>query len=124
MIAFVVVVLRLIYVAKFGYRSPLGQPMKYAKVKKVLTVASVISVVIAAVALSADGLVLLAIVFVAGCVVAAHVVKFRNYLRAVMYWSEMKDPNTGEYVYSGNAQERDKTARMFIDADIDSGRLI
>jgi hypothetical protein len=122
-IALLTVVLRLIYIKRFGYRSSLDQPLKYRTVRKAFTVASVISVWVAVVALVADGSIILPIVFVLGCFAAGHVVRFRNYLRAVMYHSEMKD-STGAYVFTGSPQERDKTARLLVDADIDSGRLI
>jgi hypothetical protein len=123
LIALLIVVVRLSYIARFGYRSPLYQPMKYAKVKKILTIASVISVWIAATALIFEGSIVIASVFVLGCLVAGHVIRFKNYARAVTYHSEMRD-STGAYVLTGSWEERDATARMIIDSEIDSGHCV
>ena len=111
------VFLRLLYVWRFAYKSRLSQPIKYAQIKQFLNRAITGLVLVSASYLVIDGSWVWALALAVGSAIVTHLVQGAAYSRAVFELSEWRDPNTGEYVFSGTQKDRDKMAVITIDAD-------
>jgi hypothetical protein len=106
-VALLVFLLRTVYVAKFGLSDRLQQPLRYGRIKRLLNLASIGTLLIASILAAFGGQYFVAAGLVVGSLLISHAVKFTNFRRAVTEKSESR-MSSGEFVFQGMPIERDK----------------